>query len=132
LLRATSRLLHGCPSPDHPHSTWTRTRGSDQPHLRRPRLPRGVRRPARPTADRVPAGRLGVPRWREPPREGVGKLAGAELLPPQAGRRSRPLLLQHSPRPRRPCRSFGAVSVKPQPTLGLTSTRFALSCNLRL
>src|SRR5690606_32036747 len=30
LLRATSRLLHGCPSPDHPHSTWTRTRGSDQ------------------------------------------------------------------------------------------------------
>src|SRR5690606_26282020 len=30
LLRAASRLLHGCPSPDHPHSTWTRTRGSDQ------------------------------------------------------------------------------------------------------
>src|SRR5690606_27723801 len=32
LLRATSRLLHGCPSPDHPHSTWTRTRGSDHPY----------------------------------------------------------------------------------------------------
>src|SRR5690606_37293583 len=36
LLRATSRLLHGCPSPDHPHSTWTRRRGSDhQRHTNR-------------------------------------------------------------------------------------------------
>src|SRR5690606_40600265 len=38
LLRATSRLLHGCPSPDHPHSTWTRTRGSDHPYRRQGEL----------------------------------------------------------------------------------------------
>src|SRR5690606_7354890 len=69
LLRATSRLLHGCPSPDLRHSTSTRTRGSDhehraiearphEPHTASPapRAPRGGgAQPNKPLARQAPA-----------------------------------------------------------------------------